>query len=57
MYCLRCGRQIAEGASFCDACAETVAKPLEESPFLSTRIILPARRTARPAPTPLPEMK
>ena len=57
MYCLRCGRQIAEGASFCDACAETVAKPLEESPFLSTRIILPARRTARPAPKPLPEKK
>lgn len=57
MYCLRCGRQIAEGASFCDACAETVAKPLEESPFLSTRIILPVRSAARPAPKPLPEKK
>lgn len=57
MYCLRCGRQVAEGASFCDACAETVAKPLEESPFLSTRIILPARSSARPAARPLPEKK
>ncbi len=44
MYCLRCGRKIAESASFCDECSRTVNQPLQESPYLSTRIRLPDRR-------------
>lgn len=47
MHCIRCGRKISEGKSFCDECAQTVSRPLEESPYLSTHISLPAR-TARP---------
>ena len=57
MYCLRCGRQIPEGMSFCDACKETVSQPLEESPFLSTRIVLPARVAAKSPVKPMPEIK
>ena len=49
MYCLRCGREIPESQSFCDACKETVSQPLEESPYLNTQIRLPVRkpRTAK----------
>ena len=57
MYCLRCGRQIPEGTSFCDACKETVSQPLGESPFLSTRIVLPARVAAKSPVKPMPEIK
>lgn len=45
MYCLRCGRKVAEGASFCEECAKTAGQPLQESPYLSTRILLPNRQT------------
>lgn len=44
MNCLRCGRQIPDGASFCEECAKTVSQPLEESPYLSNRVILPVRK-------------
>lgn len=44
MNCLRCGRQIPDGASFCEECAKTVSHPLEESPYLSNRVILPVRK-------------
>ena len=44
MNCLRCGRQIPDGASFCEECAKTVSQPLEESPYLSSRVILPVRK-------------
>lgn len=61
MYCLRCGREVPDGMSFCNECAKTVREPLEESPYLSTRIILPAQAAAvRTPPKPakkLPEKK
>lgn len=47
MNCLRCGRE-AEGA-FCKVCAAHVREPLRESPYLSTRVLLPERREARKA--------
>ena len=53
MKCLRCGREIEEGASFCEDCLKEVEKPLEESPYLSTRIVLPVRKP-RPRPQPAP---
>lgn len=60
MYCLRCGREIAAGMSFCDECAKTVREPLEESPYLNTRIILPAQAAVKAPSKPakkLPEKK
>lgn len=45
MNCLRCGREIDEKQSFCDSCSKTVSEPLRESPYLSTRVVLPTRRT------------
>lgn len=61
MYCLRCGREIPDGGSFCEECAKTVREPLEESPYLSTRVILPTQAGAAaktpPKPVKLPEKK
>ena len=62
MNCLRCGRQIPDGASFCEECAKTVSQPLEESPYLSNRVILPVRkagpaRSAAPKTAKKPERK
>ena len=55
MKCLSCGREIEEGASFCKDCLKEVEKPLEESPYLSTRIVLPSRKPRpRPQPAPVP---
>lgn len=54
MNCLRCGRQIPDGASFCEECAKTVSQPLEESPYLSNRVILPVRK-AGPARSAQPK--
>lgn len=54
MNCLRCGRQIPDGASFCEECAKTVSQPLEESPYLSNRVILPVRK-AGPARSAAPK--
>ena len=51
MNCLRCGRQIPDGASFCEECAKTVSQPLEESPYLSSRVILPVRKAGPARPT------
>lgn len=52
MNCLRCGRETGENQSFCPQCVKTVSQPLEESPYLSTRVFLPVRKPApiRPAP-------
>lgn len=50
MYCLRCGREISDGASFCETCEKTVRVPLEDSPYLSTRVILPTQTAAVKAP-------
>ena len=44
MNCLRCGRQIAETASFCESCEKTVGVPLEENAYLNTQILLPVRK-------------
>lgn len=61
MNCLRCGRQIPDTAMFCERCEEAVSQPLEESPYLNTRIVLPVRKPrARPTPSKaskLPERK
>lgn len=54
MNCLRCGREIADGASFCKSCEETVDQPLVESAYLNTQILLPVRR-AQPAPAAQPK--
>lgn len=59
MVCIRCGKKIAEGKSFCDECAQDVSRPLPDSPYLNTHITLPAQR-ARPKkvePTRKPERK
>ena len=53
MKCLRCGRETEEGASFCKECLKEAGKPLEESPYLSTQIVLPTRRP-RPQTPSLP---
>lgn len=50
MNCLRCGRQIAENASFCESCEKTVGVPLEESAYLNTQILLPVRKPQQPRP-------
>ena len=58
MNCLRCGRTIADDATFCDECLKTVRLPLQTSEFLSDRIILPVRTEAeRPEPARAPEKK
>ena len=43
MKCIRCGRTLAEGNTFCDECLKEVGQPLEESQYLSTRVTLPNR--------------
>lgn len=53
MNCLRCGREIEEGASFCRECLKEVGKPLEESPYLSSRITLPPRNCHPQASAPV----
>lgn len=45
MYCLRCGRKVADGVSFCEECVKTAGQPLQPSPYLSERILLPNRTT------------
>ncbi len=58
MNCLRCGRTIADDATFCDECLKTVRLPLQTSEFLSDRIILPVRtETERPEPARASEKK
>ena len=58
MNCLRCGREIEEGTSFCRECLKEVGKPLEESPYLSTRVTLPVRSSRRQsAPQSVPPKK
>lgn len=50
MNCLRCGRQIADTATFCESCEKTVDEPLVESGYLNKQIILPVRRPQPPRP-------
>ena len=50
MNCIRCGREIADNAMFCDNCEKTVSEPLQESPYLNTQIILPVRKAQQPRP-------
>lgn len=50
MYCLRCGRQIADNATFCESCEKTVDEPIKESAYLSTQILLPVRKPQQPRP-------
>lgn len=51
MNCLRCGREISDEKTFCDACWETVREPLQPSPYLNTQILLPSKRkTVKAAP-------
>ena len=49
MNCIRCGRRIAEGKTFCDECAGVVREPLPDSPYTSLHIALP-KRTDQPRP-------
>lgn len=44
MNCLRCGRRIDEGKTFCPDCEKLVSRPLPDSPFLDRRIVLPERK-------------
>lgn len=57
MFCLRCGRKIAEGNAFCDECLKTAGQPLQESPYLSARIILPEHQPTPPKRTETRERK
>lgn len=57
MNCLRCGKRIAEGRSFCDDCLKVAAQPLEESPYLSSRIVLGQPRLAKSEPEPAPRTR
>lgn len=50
MHCLRCGKEIAENATFCDSCEKAVSEPLEESAYLSKQIHLPVRKPQQPRP-------
>lgn len=51
MNCIRCGREISDDLTFCDACREAVSQPLKESPYLNTQVILPSRqRRGKTAP-------
>lgn len=56
MNCLRCGRRIAEGRTFCDECEKITGVPLEENAYLSSRVVLnPPRADAersKAEPTP-----
>lgn len=52
MYCLRCGRKVADGVSFCEECVKTAGQPLQPSPYLSERILLPNRTSAPRRPEP-----
>ncbi len=56
MKCLRCGKESAASASFCDECLKIVDTPLETSPYLNTQINLGARKAQRRL-TPAPEAK
>ena len=53
MNCIRCGRRIAEGKTFCDECTGVVREPLPDSPFTSLHIALP-KRTDQPRPVRKP---
>ena len=53
MNCIRCGRRIAEGKTFCDECAGVVREPLPDSPYTSLHIALP-KRTDQPRPVRKP---
>lgn len=44
MNCLRCGRRIDEGKTFCPDCEKLVSQPLPDSPFLDRRIVLTERK-------------
>lgn len=48
MHCLRCGKEIADSATFCDSCEKAVSEPLEESAYLSKQIQLPVRKPQQP---------
>ena len=50
MNCLRCGREIAENATFCESCENAVSEPLVESAYLSKQIHLPVRKPPQPQP-------
>ncbi len=43
MKCLRCGRDATQG-SFCENCRPLVQKPLRDSSYLHTKIVLPTRK-------------
>lgn len=49
MNCLRCGKKVPEGCTFCEACQQVVSRPLEPSPYLSTQVVIPKKRP-RPQP-------
>lgn len=50
MNCIRCGRRIAEGKTFCDECAGVVREPLPDSPYTSLHIALPKRTGSAAGP-------
>lgn len=50
MHCLRCGKEIADNATFCDSCEKAVSEPLEESAYLNKQIQLPVRKPQQPRP-------
>ena len=43
MKCLRCGAELKNSTLFCSQCSKVTAAPLEESPYMSKRILLPKR--------------
>ncbi len=57
MNCLRCGRTVADNATFCDECLKTVRLPLQTSEYLSDRIVLPPRREPEKTESRAPERK
>ncbi len=48
MHCLRCGKEIADSATFCESCEKAVSEPLVESAYLSKQILLPSRKPQQP---------
>lgn len=44
MNCIRCGRIVPDGVTFCDECLGITSAPLEESEYLNTRVVLPQKK-------------
>ncbi|MBR4308546.1 MAG: hypothetical protein IKT58_03020 [Oscillospiraceae bacterium] len=47
MKCLRCRRELSSDGVFCPECDRTTSVPLENSPYLSKKVVIPKRIPAQ----------